>query len=138
MERSADKLGYFPFEGEFLSPKRIQSEEIPTGKLKTQTKRSRAKVDVHIMCSDTEREQLRILAQKCRLSMSDYCRKAIFGKKIVERLGEGQLEAYRMLLSYQGHFARMGEGFSRGDPQLAEEARQLAREIRNHLLKFGT
>ena len=95
-------------------------------------------MDVHIMCSAAEREQLRTLAQRCRLSMSDYCRKAIFGKKIVERLGEGQLEAYRMLLCYHGHFARMGEGFRKGDPQLAEEARNLVVEIRKHLLKFGT
>lgn len=90
------------------------------------------------MCSAKEREVLRTLAQGCRLSMSDYCRRAIFGKRIVQRLGEEQLQAYRMLLSYQGHFARMGEGFSQGDPSLAEEARQLAREIRKHLLNFGT
>src|SRR5690606_41927914 len=124
--------------GVLSSPSRIQSMECSWDDPSAWARRRRCRVDVDIMCSAAESEQLRTLAHRCRLSMSDYCRRAIFGKKIVERLGAGQLAAYRMLLSYQGHFARMGEGFSRGDPQLAEEARQLAREIRSHLLKFGT
>src|SRR5690606_39508785 len=104
MDRSTDKMGYFPFEGEFPSPTRIQPKKFPWENNSAGSKRRRGKVDVHIMCSAVEREQLRTLAQRCRLSMSDYCRRAIFGKRIVERLGGGQLVAYRMLLCYFGHF----------------------------------
>lgn len=76
-------------------------------------------------------------AKRSRLSVSAYCRRAILGKKIVERMGREQLEAYRLLLEYSGLFERLKERVEREDPNLAGKLGELVTEIHGHLLRFN-
>jgi len=79
---------------------------------------------------------LRVKARKSGLSISEYCRRAAFDDRIIERLTEDQIEMYKMLIDYQNNFVRIGNMFKKRNPKLAEEVTRLAREIKDHLYNF--
>ena len=91
---------------------------------------------VQFRCSVYEKKLLKVKAKKSGLSISEYCRRAAFDDRIIERLTEDQIEAYKLLVNYQNNFKRIGNMFRKRNPQLSEEVTQLAKEIREHLLKF--
>ncbi|MAU15696.1 MAG: hypothetical protein CMH46_09175 [Muricauda sp.] len=91
---------------------------------------------VQFRCSVYEKKLLKVKAKKSGLSISEYCRRAAFDDRIIERLTEDQIEAYKLLVNYQNNFKRIGNMFRKRNPRLSEEAYQLAKEIREHLLKF--
>lgn len=91
---------------------------------------------VQFRCSVYEKKLLRVKAKKSGLSISEYCRRAAFDDRIIERLSEEQIEAYKLLVQYQSNFKRIGNMFRRRNPKLADEVDQLAKEIRKHLLSF--
>ncbi|MEO0902852.1 MAG: mobilization protein MbpA, partial [Bacteroidota bacterium] len=87
-------------------------------------------------CSIFEKKLLKVKAKKSGLSVSEYCRRAAFDDRIIERLSEEQIEAYKLLVQYQNNFKRIGNMFRKRNPRLGEEVNQLAKEIREHLLSF--
>jgi len=91
---------------------------------------------VQFRCSVYEKKLLKVKAKKSGLSISEYCRRAAFDERIIERLTEDQIEAYKLLVNYQNNFKRIGNMFRKRNPRLSEEVTQLAKEIREHLLKF--
>ncbi|NDV42674.1 MULTISPECIES: mobilization protein MbpA [Flagellimonas] len=91
---------------------------------------------VQFRCSVYEKKLLKVKAKKSGLSISEYCRRAAFDDRIIERLTEDQIEAYKLLVNYQNNFKRIGNMFRKRNPRLSEEVTQLAKEIREHLLKF--
>jgi len=68
--------------------------------------------------------------------LSEYCRRAAFDDRIIERLTEDQIEMYKMLIDYQNNFVRIGNMFKKRNPKLAEEVTRLAKEIKDHLYNF--
>ena len=91
---------------------------------------------VQFRCSIYEKKLLRVKANKSGLSLSEYCRRAAFNDRIIERLSEEQIETYKMLLKYQNNFKLIGNMFKKRNPRLTEEVTQRASEIRQHLLNF--
>ena len=91
---------------------------------------------VRFRCSTYERNLLRVKARRAGLSLSEYCRRAAFDDRIIERLSEDQIAIYKMLVDYRNNFMRIGNMYKKNDPKLATEVRQLAQEIRNHIQNF--
>lgn len=91
---------------------------------------------VQFRCSIYEKKLLRVKAKKSGLSISEYCRRAAFNDRIVERLSEEQIEIYKMLFKYQNNFKLIGNMFRKRNPKLSDEVVKLADEIRQHLLNF--
>ncbi len=91
---------------------------------------------VQFRCSVYEKKLLRVKAKKSGLSISEYCRRAAFNDRIIERLSEEQIEIYKMLSKYQNNFKLIGNMFGKRNPKLSDEVVKLADEIRQHLLNF--
>ena len=91
---------------------------------------------VQFRCSIYEKKLLRVKANKSGLSISEYCRRAAFDDRIIERLSEEQIEVYKMLVKYQMNFKLIGNMFRKRNPKLADEVVLLANEIRKHLYNF--
>lgn len=91
---------------------------------------------VQFRCSVYEKKLLKVKARKSGLSISEYCRRAAFDDRIVERMTDEQIEAYKLLVKYQRNFKLITNMFRKRNPRLAEETAQLAKEIRQHLLNF--
>ena len=91
---------------------------------------------VQFRCSVYEKKLLRVKAKKSGLSISEYCRRAAFNDRIIERLSEEQIEIYKMLSKYQNNFKLIGNMFRKRNPKLSAEVVKLADEIRQHLLNF--
>ena len=91
---------------------------------------------VQFRCSIYEKKLLRVKADRSGLSISEYCRRAAFDDRIIERLTKEQIEMYKMLTKYEINFKRIGNMYRKRNPKLADEVVQLASEIRKHLLSF--
>jgi|SRR6056297_720539 len=91
---------------------------------------------VQFRCSIYEKKLLKIKAKKSGLSISEYCRRASFDHRIVERFSDEQIDVYKLLVQYQVNFKRIGNMYRKRNPKLAEEVVQLANEIRKHLYNF--
>jgi hypothetical protein len=91
---------------------------------------------VQFRCSIYEKKLLRVKAKKSGLSISEYCRRAAFDDRIIERLTLKQIEMYQMLVKYQRNFKLIGNMFRKRNPKLADEVVLLANEIRKHLYSF--
>ena len=91
---------------------------------------------VQFRCSIYEKKLLKIKAKKSGLSISEYCRRAAFDHRIVERLSDDQINVYKLLVQYQVNFKRIGNMYKKRNPKLSEEVVLLANEIRKHLYNF--
>ncbi len=91
---------------------------------------------VQFRCSIYEKKLLKIKAKKSGLSISEYCRRAAFDYRIIERLSDDQINVYKLLVQYQVNFKRIGNMYRKRNPKLANEVVQLANEIRKHLYNF--
>ena len=91
---------------------------------------------VQFRCSIYEKKLLRVKADRSGLSISEYCRRAAFDDRIIERLTQEQIEMYKMLSRYETNFKLIGNMFRKRNPKLVDEVVQLASEIRKHLLSF--
>ena len=80
--------------------------------------------------------QFRCSIYRSGLSISEYCRRAAFDDRIIERLTQEQIEMFKMLSRYETNFKLIGNMFRKRNPKLADEVVQLASEIRRHLLSF--
>jgi|TARA_R110002049_G_scaffold309243_1_gene519119 hypothetical protein len=91
---------------------------------------------VQFRCSIYEKKLLKIKAKKSGLSISEFCRRAAFDHRIVERFSDEQIHVYKLLVQYQVNFKRIGNMYRKSNPKLADEVVQLANEIRKHLYNF--
>lgn len=91
---------------------------------------------VQFRCTIYEKKLLRVKAERSGLSISEYCRRAAFEDRIIERFTPEQIEIYKMLTKYEINFKRIGNMYRKRNPKLADEVVQLANEIRQHLLSF--
>ena len=91
---------------------------------------------IKFRCSIYEKKLLRKRAERAGISLSEYCRSSAFGNSVIERLTEGQLTYYKMLVKYKSNFTRIGNMFKKHNPKLANEVEKLAEEIRTHLYNF--
>ena len=94
------------------------------------------RTSIRFRCTVYEKKLLKVKARKSGLTLSEFCRRAAFEDRIVERLTEEQLQAYKLLVTYQNNFRRISNMFRMRNPKLADEVAALADEIRNHLLNF--
>lgn len=83
-----------------------------------------------------EKKLLKIKAKKAGISLSEFCRRAAFEDRIIERLTEEQIRIYKMLIKYENNFKLIGNMFRKRNPKLANEVIKLSQEIRIHLFKF--
>lgn len=79
---------------------------------------------------------MKIKAKKVGLTLSEYCRRAAFNHRSIERLTEEQIEMYQTLVRYQNNFKLIGNMFRKRNPKLANEVTKLAHDIRQHLFHF--
>jgi hypothetical protein len=93
---------------------------------------------VQFRCTVFEKKLLKVKARKSGLTISEYCRRAAFDDRIIERLTEEQIDAYKMLVKYENNFKRIGNMFRKRNPKLADEVVELANDIRKHLFNFKT
>ena len=91
---------------------------------------------IKFRCTIYEKKLLVKRAERAGISLSEYCRNTAFGRNIIERLSTEQLECYKTLVTYRNNFTRIGNMFRKRNPKLAEEVKQLAREIGTHLKNF--
>ncbi|MFD2832577.1 mobilization protein MbpA [Gramella sp. AN32] len=88
---------------------------------------------IKFRCSIYEKKMLRIRAKQSGLSLSEFCRRAIYEKEIKERLSDDQIEIYKTLLKYHNNFKAIGNMFRKRDPKLTSAVYKLADEIKIHL-----
>ena len=89
--------------------------------------------NVKFRCTMYEKKLLEVKAARSQVSVSEFCRRAVFQVEIKERLSEEQIEVYKMLSKYHNNFKSIGNMFRQKDPRLADAVHQLANEMRNHL-----
>ncbi len=91
---------------------------------------------IKFRCTIYEKKLLIKRAERAGISLSEYCRNTAFGRNVIERLSAEQLECYKTLVTYKNNFTRIGNMFRKRNPDLADEVKQLAREIGIHLKNF--
>lgn len=89
--------------------------------------------NVKFRCTIYEKKLLEVKAARSQVSVSEFCRRAVFQVEIKERLSEEQIDIYKMLSKYHNNFKSIGNMFRKKDPRLADAVHQLADDIRNHL-----
>ena len=93
---------------------------------------------IKFRCSIYEKKMLRIRAKQSGLSLSEFCRRAIYEKEIKERLSDDQIEIYKTLLKFHNNFKSIGNMFRKKDPKLTSAIYKLADEIKIHLQNLNT
>ncbi len=88
---------------------------------------------IKFRCSMYEKKMLRIRAKESGLTLSEFCRRAIYEKEIKERLSDDQIVIYKTLLKYHNNFKAIGNMFRKRDPTLRNAVYNLADEIKKHL-----
>jgi len=91
---------------------------------------------IEFRCSLFEKKLLKVKAKKAGITLSEFCRRAAFDTKIIERLTDEQIELYKMLITYHNNFKSIGNLIKNKHPYLFKEVIQTAEEIRNHLQNF--
>lgn len=88
---------------------------------------------VKFRCTIYEKKLLKIKAKHSGITISDYCRRAVFEKEIKERLSDDHIEIYKTLLKFHNNFKSIGNMFRRKDPKLTKEVYALANTIKAKL-----
>ena len=88
---------------------------------------------IKFRCSLYEKKMLRIRAKESGLTLSEFCRRAIYEKEIKERLTDEQIEIYKTLVKYHNNVKTIGNMFRKKDPTLTRAVYNIADEIKNHL-----
>ncbi len=94
------------------------------------------KEKIEFRCSRFEKKVFKKKAEKAGLTLSEFCRKSVSQQKIVERLSEEQIQAYKMLVKYTNNFTAIGNMFKNKDPNLSREVYKIAKEFKVHLQNF--
>ena len=91
------------------------------------------RTDVKFRCTVYEKKLLKIKAKRSRLSVSEFCRRAVFEMEIKERLSDEHIDIYKTLVKYHNNFKSIGNMFRKKDPNLSTTVYKLADEIKEHL-----
>src|SRR6056297_4043748 len=102
----------------------------------SQRRKTMKRTYIKFRCTIYEKKLLVKRAERAGISLSEYCRNTAFGRNVIERLSAEQLECYKTLVNYKNNFTRIGNMFRKRNPKLADEVKQLAREIGIHLKNF--
>ncbi|NJB84127.1 mobilization protein MbpA [Wenyingzhuangia aestuarii] len=92
---------------------------------------------IEIRVSLYERKLIKKNAKLCGLTVSEFCRRSVNNQKIIERFTDEQIELYKSLIQYHHHFQRIGNMFSKNNPNLSLEVRELANQFKEHLKGFN-
>jgi len=88
---------------------------------------------IKFRCSIYEKKLLKIKAKHSGLTLSEFCRRAVYEKEIKERLSDDHIEIYKTLVKFHNNFKSIGNMFSKKDPKLTREVYALANAIKTHL-----
>ncbi|WP_245583412.1 mobilization protein MbpA [Salinimicrobium terrae] len=91
---------------------------------------------VKFRCSVYEKKLLYIKAKRCRLSVSEFCRRSIFNLEIKERFSHDQIEIMKTLSKFHNNFKSIGNMFRKKDPKLSAATYALADQIKQQLEKL--
>ncbi|WP_232228851.1 mobilization protein MbpA [Salegentibacter sp. T436] len=91
---------------------------------------------IKFRCSIYEKKMLRVKAKQSGLTLSEFCRKAIYKKGIKERLSDDHIEIYKTLHKFHNNFKSIGNMYRKKDPKLTREVYDLANLIKAHLEKL--
>jgi len=94
------------------------------------------KENIKFRCSIYEKKFLKIKAEKAGISVSEFCRNAIFNIEISERFSKDEINVYKTLIKYHNNFKLIGNMYRNRNPYLEKEVINLANEIKTHLNKF--
>lgn len=88
---------------------------------------------IKFRCSIYEKKLLKIKAKHSGLTLSEFCRRAVYEKEIKERLSDDHIAIYKTLVKFHNNFKSIGNMFSKKDPKLTREVYALANAIKMHL-----
>lgn len=91
---------------------------------------------IEIRVSLYEKKIIKKQADIARLTISEFCRRAAFNHKTIERFTDEQIELYKSLLKFHNNFKSISNLFSKKDPKLSLEVRDLANQFKEHLKSF--
>ena len=91
---------------------------------------------IKFRCSIYEKKMLRIKAKQSGLTLSEFCRKAVYEKEIKERLSDDHIEIYKTLHKFHNNFKSIGNMYRKKNPKLTREVYGLANLIKAHLEKL--
>ena len=108
----------------------------PVGQ-RVKKKSFKAKTEIlKFRCTLFERKVLEAKSKRSGITISEYCRRVVFDKEIVERLTDEEIDIYKVLIKYSNNFKSIGNMYSKKNPKLTAVVYELADEIKTHLIKF--
>lgn len=90
----------------------------------------------NMRCSVYEKKLIELKAKHSRLSVSEFCRRAVFRVEIKERMSDQHIEIYKTLVKYHHNLKVTGNMFRKSDPELTKGVYQLANQIKAFLLNI--
>ena len=91
---------------------------------------------IHIGCTLYEKKLLKLKAKRSRLSVSEFCLRAVFQVEIKERLSDEHIEIYKTLVRFHNNLKATGNMFRKSDPELTKSVNLLANQIKVLLLNI--
>ncbi len=91
---------------------------------------------IRFRVSKLEKSIVKNKANKSGMLVSEFCRNAIFDKKITYALTEEELEVYNNFTRFVNDFERLANYFKHKDSILSNEVRQVAYDLKNELKKI--
>lgn len=121
-----------------VGPKNLTSQILfsPYGRKWSNYMKRKNNIVTKFRTTSYEKKLIILRAKKAGLSQSEFCKKAVLGIKITERLTEEQIEVYKMLIKYHNNFKTIGNLIKNRYPNLYEKVYQTAQEIKQHLQNF--
>lgn len=91
---------------------------------------------IEIRVSLYEKKLIKKNAELAGLTISEFCRRSVNNKLIKERFTDEQIDLYKSLLKYHNNFKSISNLFSKKDPGLSKEVKELADLFKEHLKSF--
>ncbi len=91
---------------------------------------------IRFRVSKLEKSIVKNKAKKSGMLVSEFCRNAIFDKKITYALTDEELKIYNNLTRFINDFERLANYFKYKDSILSNQVRRVAYELKNELKKF--
>lgn len=84
-----------------------------------------------LRCTKAEKVIIDRLANKCGMSLSEYCRKQAKNGKVlaIPKLGKEEIEYLRLLKTYSGNFNRLSNLIRDKNPTLLNEIKQFVEHL---------
>lgn len=91
---------------------------------------------IRFRVSKLEKSIIQNKSKKCGLIVSEFCRNAIFDKRITYALTDEEIKIYNNLTRFINDFERLANYFKHKDSILSNAVRQVAYDLKNELRKF--